>query len=167
VVAAHETVGVGIDRLRRFDHAIAKEDGHAPRASRGVVAQRDDVADQRRVHFVRDAVQTDGAILLDCALLLEEKHVPQFPVWQADVGGRRGPALARGGALQAAVRRVQVFVFDPRPEAPVERVERAGIRLEERGEQLGADGSKIPFDFSLRQSSQMHTRWTVRHEPSA
>jgi hypothetical protein len=74
VVAAHEAVGVGIDG---FGGPTGGRPGRRPgrrACARRVVAQRDRLADERRVDLVDDAVEADGAVLLDLAFLLEEEE---------------------------------------------------------------------------------------------
>ena len=74
MVAADEAIGVGIDAVGGADGAALDDDGDAAREVRWVVAQRDGLADQRGVDLEDDAVEADGAVLLDLALLLEEKE---------------------------------------------------------------------------------------------
>ena len=118
------------------DGAALHDDGDAAREVRGVVAERDGLADERGVDFEDDAVETDGAVVLDLALLLEEKERGEVLGRERDVVGGAGPLLPRRGVLQPAVRRVEVLVLDPGPEALIERVERAGVGLEQRGQEL-------------------------------
>ena len=65
VIAADETVGVGIDGLGDRDRLTRHEDLDTAGGAGGVVAERDRLADERGVDFVDDAVETDGAIRLD------------------------------------------------------------------------------------------------------
>ena len=142
MVAADKAVGVGIDRFRGAGRPPLDDDGDAAREPRGVVAERHGLADERGVDLEDDAVETDGAVGLDLALLLEEEERGEVLGGERDVAGGGGPALAGRGVLQAAVRAVEILVLDPGPEALVERVERARVGLEERGEELEADGTK-------------------------
>ena len=87
--------------------------------------------------------------VLDLALLLEEKEVGEILRRERDVVGGAGPALERRGVLQAAVRRVVILVLDPRPEAAIERVEDARVRVEERGQELDPDGPKPALELAL------------------
>jgi hypothetical protein len=63
----------------------------------GVAAQGDHLADEDGVDLVEDAVEADGAVLVDTALLREEEEAAEVDVGvgQADVGGALGPAVER------------------------------------------------------------------------
>ena len=74
MVAAHEAIGVGIHAFRSTEGPPVHDDGDAAREPRGVVAERDGLADEGGVDLEDDAVETDGAVGLDLALLLEEKE---------------------------------------------------------------------------------------------
>ena len=137
MVAAHEAIGVGIDAFGGADGATLDDDGDAAREPRRVVAERDGLPDERGVDFEDDAVEADGAILLHLPFLLEEKQLGEVLRGQRDVVGGAGPLLARRGVLQPAVRGVEILVLDPGPEALIERVERAGVGLEQRRQRAG------------------------------
>ena len=122
MIAADEAVGVGIDGLRRLDRASRKHDVNAAGRAGRVIAERDGLADERGVDFVHDAVEADGAVLLDLAFLLEEEDLRQVGGRELDVRGAGGPAIDRGRAGQAAVRRIVILVFDPRPQPASERL---------------------------------------------
>ena len=136
MVTADEAIGIGIDARRGADGAALHDDGDAARQPRRVVAERDGLADERRIDLEDDAVEADGAVLLDLAFLLEEKERREVLRRERDVVGGARPLLARGGILQAAVRRVEVLVLDPGPEALIEGLERARVGLEQRGQEL-------------------------------
>lgn len=149
MVTADEAIGVGIDAGGGADGAPLDDDGHAARQACGVVAERDGLADQGGVDLEGDAMEADRAVVLHLALLLEEKELGEILRGQGDVVGGAGPLLAGRRVLQAAVRRVEVLVLNPRPEALIERVERPGVGLEQRGQELEANRPKPPFQFSL------------------
>ena len=125
----------------------------AAREMARVVPQGDGLADQRGIDLEDDAVETDRAVLLDLALLLEEEEVGEVLRRQRHVGGGAGPLLARGRVLQAAVGRVEVLVLDPGPEPRIERLERLRVVVEQRGQQPQADGPKPALELAapLRQ----------------
>lgn len=149
MVAADEAVGIGIDAGGGADGASLDDDRDIAGEARRVIAQRHRLADERGVDLEDDAVEADGAILLDLSFLLEEKERGQVLRGQRDVVGGAGPLLARRGVLQPAVWRVEVLVLDPGPEALIERVERARIGLEQRGQELSADGAKPALQLAL------------------
>ena len=155
VIAPDETVGVGIDGLGEVDWAARKQDVDTAGGAGGVVAERDGLADERGVDFVDNAVETDGAIGLDLAFLLEEEEVGEIIAGQLDVRGRGGPAVDRRDAVEAAVWRVVILILDPRPETAIEGGEVVRVRLEEGGQELAADRPKPAFDFPLLQSCRL------------
>ena len=55
---------------------------------------------------------------------------------QHDLVGARGPGVERSLAVEALMRSLVVFAFDPSPEAPVERVERREVGVAEPGQEL-------------------------------
>ena len=145
MIAPDEAVGVGIDGLGGLDGTPRKEDvDTAGRAGR-VIAKRDGLAHQGGVDLVDDAMQADGAVLLDFAFLLEEEDLRQVGGRELDVRGAGGPAIDRRRAGQAPMRRVVILVFDPRPEPAIERVEVARVRVSQRGKELAAYGTKPSF----------------------
>jgi hypothetical protein len=95
VVAAHEAIGVGIHTFRRAAGAAVDDDGDAARQPRGVIAQRDGLTDERGVDFEDDAVEADGAIVLDLALLFKEKELGEVLRGQRDL-------VCRGPTARAA-----------------------------------------------------------------
>jgi hypothetical protein len=127
VVAAHEAIGVDVDALGDGVRAALIVDLDAAGEVAGVVAQGDGLADQRGVDLEDDAVETDGAVLLDLALLLEEEEVGEVLRGERDVRRRARPLLAGRGVVQAAVGRVEVLVLDPGPEPLIEGVQRLGV----------------------------------------
>jgi hypothetical protein len=136
VVTTDEAVGVRIDRFGGAGRAALDDDGDAAREPRGVIAERDGLADQRGVDLEDDAVEADGAVVLDLALLFKEKELGEVLRRERDVVGGAGPLLAGRGILQPAMGRVEVLVLDPGPEALIERVERTRVGLEQCGEEL-------------------------------
>jgi hypothetical protein len=110
-------------------------------------------------------VETDGAIGLDLAFLLEEEEVGEIGAGQRDVRGRRGPAVDRRDAVEAAVGRVVILILDPRPEAAIERGEVVRVRVKEGGQELSADGPKPAFDFPFGVSCRLHRQRAVSHKP--
>src|SRR6266849_6146945 len=128
VIAPDETVRVGIDGLGGRDRVTGEQDLDAAGGAGRVVAECDGLADERGVDLIGDAVETDGAVLLDFAFLLEEEDLTQVARGQLDVGRGGGPAIDGRGAREAAVRGVVILVFDPGPEPAIERVE---VRSEE------------------------------------
>ena len=149
MVAAHEAIGVRIHAFGGADGAALDDDGDTAREPREAVAQRDGLTDQRGVDLEDDAVEADGAIVLDLALLLEEKERGQILCGERDVVGGAGPLLARRGVLQAAMRRVEILVLNPGPEALIERVEGARVGLEQGRQELEADGPKPALELPL------------------
>src|SRR3989304_1588738 len=133
------------------DGAALDDEGDAAGQPRGVVAQRDGLADERGIDLEDDAVEADGAIVLDLALLLEEKELGQGLRGQRHMVGGTGSLLAGRGVLQPAGRGVEILVLDPRREALIECVERARVGLEQRGQELEPDGAKpaLELAFSL------------------
>ena len=149
MVAAHEAIGVGIDRFRGPGRPPLDHDGDAARQAGGVVAERDGLADEGGVDLEDDAVETDGAVGLDLALFLEEEEGREVLRRERDVAGGGGPALAGRRVLQAPVRRVEILVFDPGREPLIQRVQGAGVVVQERGEELEADRPKPALQLAL------------------
>jgi hypothetical protein len=86
VIASDETVRVGIDGLGGLDRMTGAQDLNAAGGAGRVVAEGDGLADERGVDLIGDAVETDGAVLLDLAFLLEEEDLTQVARGQLDVG---------------------------------------------------------------------------------
>ena len=150
MVAAHKAIGVGIDRLGDVQDAVTEDDGDAARGTRRIVAERDGFADERRVDFVHHAAETDGAVLLHLALLLEEEELVEMIGGLRQSAGGRGPARERRFALESAMRRLVVLVLEPGPEAAIQRVETARVPVDERGQELSPTRAKEPFNLPLR-----------------
>jgi len=167
VVAADEAIGVGIDAGGGADGAALDDDRDATGEARRVVAKRHRLADEGGVDFEDDALETDGAVLLHFALLLEEKERREVLRRERDVVGRTGPLLPGRGVLQSPVRRVEVLVLDPRPEPVIDRVERPRVGLEQRGQELEADRPEPALKLSLGVSCRLHRKRAVRHKPFA
>ena len=74
VVPANEAVGVGVHGLSFLVFASLEVDVDGPAAAGRVEAHGDGLADQASIDLVDDALQADGAVLLNLAVELEEEQ---------------------------------------------------------------------------------------------
>ena len=125
VVAADEAVLVEVDALGLLVLAPLEVDVHGTASAGGVEAEQDGLADKRGIDLVDDAEEADGAVPLDLAFLLEEKHLVQFRFRpdQVDVVGGHHPAVERGHTVEARVRAPVILALDPGPQPAVEGVQ--------------------------------------------
>ncbi len=76
-----------------------------------IVAQR--LAHERRVDFLGNAVERNGAVCLHAALLLEEKQVTRITLGKTDVVRAPCPAVGRRVAIEASMRVTVVLTCPP------------------------------------------------------
>ena len=167
VIAPDEAVGVGVDGLGGLDRTTRTQDLDPADGVGRVVAERDGLAHEGGVDLIDDAMEADRAVLLDLAFLLEKEDLTEVAARELDVGGGGGPSINRGRTGEAAVRRVVILVFDPRPQSAIERVEVARVRIRQRGEELRPYCTKPALDFSFGESCRLRLMRVLRNESFA
>ena len=140
-----------------------------PSARPRTAAQGDGLAHEGRVDLVDDTVQADRAVVLDPALLFEEKQLVEVALrgYEADVVGRHHPAIEGCDAVEPAMRAHVVLALDPGPQAPVERVEALEIARLKQREELKPDGPEPPLDFPFGTSCRLHPMRAEQRNASA
>ena len=82
---------------------------------RGVIAQRDALADEGGIDFLDGAIETDRAIGVHFTYGFKQEHIVQVGgrVEEGDLLGAGRPAIQWCLAAEAVVRGVMVLAFDP------------------------------------------------------
>lgn len=96
MVAADEAIGVSVHAFGGAGGAAVDDHRDAAREPRGVVAERDGLADERGSDFEDDAVEADGAIVLDLAFSSKRKSAVRSCVGSVTWGGGPSETGARG-----------------------------------------------------------------------
>ncbi|MGC4000009.1 MAG: hypothetical protein QM767_22265 [Anaeromyxobacter sp.] len=93
-----------VDELRVAGALALGPHLHRSAGPRGIEAESDGLADQGGLDLVDVAIETDGPVAGDLALLLLEEEVVDVGAQVADLVGERRPAVEWRRAIEAAVR---------------------------------------------------------------